>query len=196
MKKILIIAGLITVLVISSTSSHAWLIYQKPAFKGKVIDTVTKQPIVGAVVVASYQKTLVAGFEPMTTTFDIREAVTGKDGIFQIPSYTTLINPLCVSSFVSFIIYKPGYGHQVVPQGNSHIDLEVYLSESIGAVVELPKLKTREDRKSNIPSLPSELKLLDKQRNLIRLINDEEESLGLQKSDPYKARDFILNMGR
>lgn len=59
-------------------------------------------------------------------------------------------------------------------------------------VIGLPKLKTREERRKNIPSLPSYIKFLKKQKNLIRLRNEEEENIGLQKTDPFKAREFIL----
>ena len=49
--------------ILSPTSSQAWLIYHKPAFKGKVIDAETKKPIEGAVVVVVYKKIL-AGLGP------------------------------------------------------------------------------------------------------------------------------------
>lgn len=64
-------------------------------------------------------------------------------------------------------------------------------------VVELPKLKTREERKKIIPYVfPNADEFLEKQKNLIRLINEEEENLGLQKSDLFKAREFIFKGGR
>jgi len=57
----------------------------------------------------------------------------------------------------------------------------------IFGIVELPKLKTFEERRINsMIGLPDDNHFLDKQRNLIRLINEEEENLGLDKS--YKGR--------
>lgn len=111
MSRITLIMLLIIVVTFSlTTPSHAWFIYHKPAFKGKVIDSETKLPIKEAVVMVVYRKTLVAGFEPITSVFDIREALTDDEGLFNIPSYTTVINPLSVSADVKIIIYKPGYG--------------------------------------------------------------------------------------
>jgi len=219
-----IMVGIFLITFFLSVPSHAWLIYHKPAFKGKVIDAETKMPIEGAVVVVVYEK-IVAGLGPGWSAFpfDIREALTDSDGLFQVPSYTTLIQPFSLNSFVNFIIFKPGYG-QYHPMnisagmGFGSDLLESFFSEDFGkerevilftniplkprkaymvtfGVVELPKLKTLEERRKNIPSLPSELNLLEKQTNLIRLINEEEVNLGLQKSDPYKARDFTLHRG-
>ncbi len=57
MKNVLIIFFLISIFIFNASISHAgWLIYHKPEFKGKVIDTETKEPIEGVVVVAIYQK--------------------------------------------------------------------------------------------------------------------------------------------
>ncbi len=126
-------------------------------------------------------------------------------------------------SFAEFIIYKPGYGNfsasRTYPPGDMPLDvLEKFFTGDVGkegelpevgivggqskivytwkvfwGVVELPKLKTREERIRNIPSLPSELEFLEEQKKLIQLINEEEVNLGLEKSDPYRARDFILH---
>ncbi|HYA15573.1 MAG TPA: hypothetical protein VEF33_14645 [Syntrophales bacterium] len=80
MKKILIL--LTAVLVMFSTASvcWGWLIYYKPAFRGRIIDTETKAPIEGAVVVVSYNKTtLVGGPGGLSTdTFDVRETLTDE----------------------------------------------------------------------------------------------------------------------
>jgi len=214
LKKFLLIIYFVSFLtILHSTSSHAWLIYHKPAFKGKVIDTETKLPIKGAVVVVVYNKTLVAGFEPMTTLFDIREALTDDEGLFKIPSYTTAINPLSINAAVDFIIFKPGYGaypgRAIAPSGMNKDDTELFFSEDFGkertirlliasarkeggtdmiwtkvifGIIELPKLKTFEERKSNTPSLPDNNNFLDKQKILLRLINEEQENLGLPKT--------------
>ena len=37
-------------------SAYSWLYYSKPEFRGRVIDTETKQPVEGAVVVVLYEK--------------------------------------------------------------------------------------------------------------------------------------------
>lgn len=96
----------------STTFSYAWIIYHKPALKGRVIDAETKEPIEGAVVVAAYNEGIFGFAEGITRFLDIQETVTKSNGEFYIPSYTTLtLNPLSISSDVEInIIFKPGYG--------------------------------------------------------------------------------------
>lgn len=101
---------LILLIAASSTFAGGWLIFKKPPYKGKVIDSETKEPIEGAVVVAVYKKTSIGLVESYTNDINVREALTDKNGEFYIPSYITLIQPLSWGSFSTFIIYKPGYG--------------------------------------------------------------------------------------
>jgi len=97
------------VMLIAADPSQAWLYYHKPAFKGKVVAAETGQPMEGVVVVVVYYKTLEAGFEPLTSAIAVKETLTDKNGVFNIPSYSTLISPLSKTSHVKFVIYKPGY---------------------------------------------------------------------------------------
>ena len=81
-----------------------------------------------------------------------------------------MIGPLSEEDYTSFIIYKPGYGsfpdYHVVP--SSMTDQEGFFSKGIGGtgelaggvntrvkvtfgIVELPKLKTKEERLSAMP---------------------------------------------
>ncbi|MEK6683280.1 MAG: carboxypeptidase-like regulatory domain-containing protein [Nitrospirota bacterium] len=104
----------VTILFMLPDAGHAgWLIYHKPAFHGRVIDAETKEPIEGAVVVASYLKTTLGPAHSGSSVFNVRETLTDKAGEFHIPSYTTIIQPFSWSEWsdkVTFIIYKPGYG--------------------------------------------------------------------------------------
>jgi len=206
-----IMVGIFLVTFLLSVPSHAWLIYHKPAFKCKVIDEDTKQPVEGAVVVVVYEK-IVAGFGPGWSAFpfDVRETLTDSQGIFQIPFYTSVIHPFSFNSFVRIIIYKPGYG-EYHPKNVSAcmgfgLDLrERFFSEDFGkegelilqsnnslkprkeytvtfGVVELPKLKTREERISYSQSPVGESELWTKQRLLIKTIRDEWQYL--YKEDP------------
>jgi hypothetical protein len=173
--KILLICFMITLTAQWPSKSHAWLIYHKPAFKGKVIDAETKGPIEGAVVAAVYTK-VVGGLGPgwSSSPFDARETFTDKDGMFSIPSYTTITQPFSFNSFAEIIIFKPGYGSfpccQKIPYGINREDTELFFSEDFSkerevelvvgvdngpitkyckvtfGVVELPKLKTNKER--------------------------------------------------
>ena len=186
-----------------ATPSHAfwWMGYHKPAFQGKVIDAETKKPIEGAVVVAIYGKyPIISGpGGGSESIMDIKEILTDAKGEFYFPSYTTVIQPFSIEGSATFIIFKPGYcsfpnGRIYPPMRLSLPALEDFFSGKVGTegevawdfekekvtfgIVELPKLKTREERINSLPSiagLPSR-----KMQNLIRLFNEEAVSLGLK----------------
>jgi hypothetical protein len=169
----IIIAAAFLFTFMAASSEAAWLIYHKPEFKGKVIDAETKEPIEGTVVVAVYYKaTMGLGAGSISSIINTREVLTDKDGIFRIPSYTTIILPFSWSASASFIIFKPGYGTfplmQVYPPSLSLPDQEIFFSAGVGAerwlnayvadwkyeyktlktgIVELPKVKTLEQRR-------------------------------------------------
>jgi hypothetical protein len=146
----------------AASSEAAWLIYHKPEFKGKVIDAETKDPIAGAVVVVVYNKTTLGlGAGTISSIINVKETLTDKDGMFRIPSYTTLIQPFSWASSATFIVFKPGYASV------SGLSLEETLSKDTDKkeielpwlynknmkfrfaprLIGLPKLKTREERR-------------------------------------------------
>jgi len=171
MKNIIILFVLAMALFSTVSTTYAgWLIYHKPAYRGKVIDAETKKPIEGAVVVAVYKKqTLISGpGGGSSTIIKIRENLTDKKGEFYFPSYQTIIQPLSKEDNVNFVIFKAGYG--------SHPGRMIYPFELAGpeylfskeletkgeihgvpitfGVVELPKLNTWEERwKANMISI-------------------------------------------
>ncbi len=221
MKRLVLILSFLIVLFASAPAHAFWLVYHKPAYNGRVIDAETKEPIEGAVVVVEYEKETVGVPEHYSSVIEVKETLTDKNGEFHIPSYTTIIQPLSIEGWATFIIYKPGYAsfpgyildqkYQVSAplKHNMPLDaIEEFFSRPLGetgeikwdlgkatvtfGVVELPKLQTRDERRINISSVsPSPDEFLEKRKNLLRLINEEEESLGLQKSDPFKAREFL-----
>jgi hypothetical protein len=158
--------------------------YHKPEFKGQVIDAENKQPIEGAVVVAVYSKMTMGIPEHYSSIINVRETLTDKEGKFRIPSYTTIIQPfswgMSWGERANFIIFKPGYGsfpnRNVYPFGLSLPDQEIFFSAGIGAerllsaydadgkygekmlkmgIVELPKLKTREEMIKRMLGFPT-----------------------------------------
>lgn len=208
MRRLFIFAIITAIFIfVSTTPSHAlwWMVYHKPAFNGKVIDAETKEPIEGAVVVVTYSKHIFRFMpESGSVIMDVREALTDKDGKFYFPSYTTVIDPLAWESWIDFIIFKPGYGsfpnyHTSPPKVG--IDHEEFFStgktgekgemvwKGIGerfkvtfGIVELPKLKTREERiKASMVGITGyhakDLPLLYKS------INEEERYLGIPERE-------------
>ena len=146
-----IIFAVLLASLIPNSAESSWVLYHKPAFKGKVIDAETKQPIEGAVAVAVYSKESWF-FSPGTVSIiiNVREAPTDKDGIFKIPSYTTTIDPLSVGRDVSFIIYKPGY--ETFPGVNAPINQEGFFSIRYGEIGEI-ELWRRPVQEGNGPEL-------------------------------------------
>lgn len=205
MKIIMISITLILILACSITQSHAgWLIYHKPEFKGKVIDAETKAPIEGAVVVVVYKKENFAfPSGGVTKVINVKETLTDKNGEFDFQSYTTLIQPLSGESHADFIIYKPGYGSypnlQLTPKGIDAPSEEIFFSSGIGGtgeleglvdrknamikvtfgIVELPKLKTREERLNAIRFPTGDAKPKDMPL-LYKAYNEEYSRFGLE----------------
>ena len=170
--------GLLLIAMILLLVPASGCLYHKPAFTGKVIDAETKEPLEGAIAVVAYHKSAMGlGAGQISSIINIRETLTNKDGLFQIPSYTTIIFPFTWQTNATFIIYKRGYGvfprQQKYPPPLSLPDDEIFFSESIGAerefevftsdwkrelvkvklgIVELPKLLTREERRMAKPA--------------------------------------------
>lgn len=213
MRTKLSISILFLTLTLSAASSHAlwWMVYHKPEFKGKVIDAETKEPIEGAVVVAVYEKKSIGIAESYSVVINVKEVLTDKNGEFNIPSYTTIIQPLSWEYDVDFIIFKPSYGsfpnwriqppkgmqtQKATPtsfedffSSDYGMEKELWWSEpyKIGAaykkikvtfgIVELPLLKTREER---LRATPSHLTDESTTPILNRLIDEEDHNLGLK----------------
>lgn len=162
-----LIALMLSLCIVESSHAFWWMFYLKPAFNGRVIDAETKKPIEGAVVVVTYPKETRILPEHYSSIIKVRETLTDKDGNFHIPSYTTIIQPLSTEEDATFIIFKPGYGsfpnyHTYPPKLLSTSALEEFFSGKAGTegeilndfdkvkvtfgVVELPRLRTREER--------------------------------------------------
>lgn len=191
----------VTILIFVSTSvSAGWLIYHKPAFRGKAIDAETKEAIKGAVVVAIYEKDpLISGpAGGSSSVIKVKEFVTNEKGEFYFPPYTTIIQPFTQEGYTDFIIYKPGYGNfpglPVSPP--PLINRENFFSRDFGikreihrrsnvisvafGVVELPRLKTREERLKAIPATPTGFRS-EKLPLLYEIINEERKRYGLDE---------------
>ncbi len=181
-------------LAAASPSHASWLFYYKPEFKGRVIDKETKEPIEGAVVAVYYKKNTYNLGGGSTRVIHTREVLTNKNGEFVIPSYFTIISPFTTSDAAGFIIYKPGYrGYPGI--GGLCINPESFLLdermgtkvecwrggvryEFVSGLLELPRLKTGEERLRAMPSTPlvtgsEEFPLL------YELINEERRRFGM-----------------
>lgn len=140
-----------------------------PAFadapwKGKILDIETKEPLEGTVVLAVWDRIYRTPFGMSSYFYEAKETVTNKAGEFEIPSYTP-INLLPLISYMQgpeFTIFKPGYGSLRMSLGDyltsdAKKPREMLLSGVKfllePGVIELPKLKTREERLEVVSSL-------------------------------------------
>ena len=162
-------------------------------FSGTLIDAETKEPIEGAAVVAHWHEEQATPTGPYTRLKDVKETLSDKDGkwIIKGPKGGEFGNVKALISFLTwtrftnrpeFIIFKPGYCS--IPEG-LYIDACKGIKKrnghrtGDGVTIELPKLENRDDRIRGIPSAASGIGSLKKQKELIRLINEERNRFGL-----------------
>ncbi|MBI4822833.1 MAG: hypothetical protein HY805_01190 [Nitrospirae bacterium] len=173
-----------------------YLLFSTTAFgatySGRVIDADTKKPIEGAVVVAVWleERATIAG--PSSRLKDVKETLTGKDGAWVIkgPKGRRMGNIKAIVSFLTgthftkppeFIIFKPGYCSWPAAFGIDACKEKMKYSDiGEGGVVELPRLTEREDRLKAYRVGPvSGVGAYKKQKEFIRLLNEESKTLGL-----------------
>lgn len=160
-------------------------------WRGKIIDIETKEPLEGAVVVAVWERVYRTPTGDSSYFYEAKEILTDKEGKFEIPSYTP-INLLPIISYMSgpeFTIFKPGYGSLQMElgkylSGKKEIKpysgkLSEYMIKVSHGVIELQKLKTREERVRNIPGGPTDIGP-KKLPLFYKLINEERKYLGLE----------------
>lgn len=188
MTKINILFGikLLLLLMIISGCAGPW--------NGKIIDVETKDPLEGAVVLAIWQRVYRTPAGDNSHFYEAKETVTDKEGKFEIPSYTP-INLLPLLSYMrgpEFTIFKPGYGslrgqslgEYFTGEKKESKDFELYGKRYRynPGVIELSKLKTRDERKKLFPGLLMYDEANKKAKNYMRLLNIEANEIGL---DPY-----------
>ena len=169
MKNILIII-VIAFFLSATIPAHAWPLYSKPAFRGRVVDAETKQPIEGAVVAVLYYKRPLVGGPggPNSYVFNTKEVLTDNNGEFCFSSYSFFVL-FTEDVGANFIFYKPGY---MASYGPTHLKATLtekyFSSNAIGkeaeievgsfddssyvkwkgplGIMELKKAKTREEK--------------------------------------------------
>ena len=186
---ILAIAFLIVLVNFTSPASA----FFKP-YRGKVIDAETKEPIEGAVIVAIWTRE--APYFPSGESVAFkkaRETTTDKNGEFSIkPYHHYSLRPLS-KLWLRWVIFKPGYGSfprhpKVRPKGISPNGLTSKIFSPY-TVVELPKLKTKEERRKYLLRPPGVSVPYKETPLLIEAINIERVNLGLQAGYTVKEPD-------
>jgi len=163
-------------------------------FRGRVIDYDTREPIEGAVVVASWLEARPTISGESTRLKDVKETLTDKNGEWSISGeegqphtehpYYDFFTGTYHTRPPSFIIFKPGYcswpeGFYIEAcQGKIKSSGEFTATKTF----ELPKLTNREDRiRAQGISPPEGEGTGEKLKEFHRLINEERRNLGLRE---------------
>ena len=94
-------------------------------FSGKVIDTETKEPIVGAVVLAVYYTTTYSVAGSNSYVIDGQETLTDKNGEFRLPKKRRWFEQHRGYPEGHIVIFMPGYGRKgTAPPANKYIVYE------------------------------------------------------------------------
>jgi hypothetical protein len=175
--------SLLIIVMLLGTVSKVQPAWADGPYRGKVIDAETKEPIEGAVAVAVWMRRIFNPIQGQTGFAEVKEAITDKNGEFVIPGYkwTSIFFTYGVRPPRIFI-FSPGYGffpeYQISPnpkQSNAAL-LEPFKTH---ALVELPKLKTKEERIKVYNSYDLGISIPhEKTPNYMRTKNFERKELG------------------
>ncbi len=158
---------------------HPYLEGPEGPYHGRVVDAETGQPLAGAVVVLVWSRVRILPFHSSTVFHAVRETLTGSDGSWVLDGRDVEDRAPARTYPPSLDAYFPGYSAITsiifTKSGGSLIG-----NIAAGGIVRLPPLRTREERRSGfglVPDTPTPFKDVP---NLMRLINVELVSLGLQ----------------
>jgi hypothetical protein len=172
---------LLLILLVAALFSGCTITHKYDAYHGKVIDAETKQPIEGAAVLIVY-RTQQFGLAGSVSQFaDAQETLTDKNGEFRIPPIR--INKFRVLSgwegHPEVRIVKPGYGCYPMHKDVKPVFEYGSLPVNQYVTIELPQLKTKEERLRNISCFP--VGVPDKEmKKIIELDDFERTNLGLE----------------
>ena len=150
------------------------------SYKGKVIDADTKEPIEGAAVLVVYINFYPTVAGSISSAGDAQETLTDKNGEFKIPWKVNLYGDAKFMPDGEVIIFKPGYGVLPSHKRSTAVGENKSWPPAFKYVVyEIPKLKTREERKRNARMRSYDEIPYENRKIYIKTINEERRNLGL-----------------
>jgi hypothetical protein len=170
-------------LIITLTFAGCTITHEYGPYDGKVVDAETKEPIEGAaVLVVFYTETW--GLTVSQSKFiDAVEVLTDENGEYKIAGKRiTGIRPLHSWNPHGYVtIFKPGYGCYPFNEGVKPIFIpNGALPSNEYVLIELPKLRTKQERlKNTMIYLSSEIPM-SKHKRLSDMINQELRILGIE----------------
>jgi len=164
-------------------------------YRGRVIDSETKQPLEGAAVLAVWESVTPTIADQVHSYLDAEEVLTDSNGRFVVGKHPPRTFRLGWVEGPRITIYCPGYGFYPLYQASPALRLSYGLNEQLKTMekeemtIELPRLKTREERLKVIRgAYPGSAIPRDKMPNLIRLLNIERQAIGLPASYSDKIK--------
>jgi hypothetical protein len=199
---------LVILTIVGTVHAFAPTSHGAASYQGTVVDAETNAPLEGAVVVVIWYKKPLITMDGPLYFHNAKEVLTDANGTFSVDAapginwnpFTRVmkdpnisrIDPDNPGIYPVIVIFKPGYGPfpdaHVKPPSESETK-RVMLKG--GAVVALPKLKTREElvRFADMCcGVYDEVVPTERIHNLLRLINDQRESLGLKPIGPVERQ--------
>lgn len=138
----------------------------------QVVDAESRQPLAGVVVLAYWMKSIATfGGWAGTELYDSEEAVTGADGRFAVrPRFTYTVPGMTKITGPEVVIFKPGYGRWRYRSDRGK-----------EPTIELPRLRTREERLKFYDSLSWSAPVPEEKRpRLLQALRVERRYLGFQ----------------
>lgn len=151
-------------------------------FVGKVVDSETKKPIDGAVILAVYYYEAITPVGTRDYIIDGQETLTGENGEFRVPCVRKWFVADRGFTRGNLNIFKPGYGAFPEHRQSSAIGVEYedWPPSSKYVVYELPRLKTKEERKKHVIYMNTYNEISYQKRKLyMTAINEERVALGM-----------------
>jgi hypothetical protein len=159
---------------------------QKGTYRGRVLDAGTGRPLAGVVVVAVWRRVRVVPLGHRSEHYAAREALTNESGDWVIEAHDLESSAPRRTRRPTFTIFLPGYGRpREVPSTPPSPPWTFY--EGAGHTVEMPQLKTHEERRIHLRSVDpytfSETPFTEISE-FTRLFNQERVGLGLGPYPP------------
>jgi hypothetical protein len=155
-------------------------------YRGRVIDAETKQPLEGAVVLAVWENKIPGVSGTSYSYLDSEEILTDENGRFVVGKNPPVSSGMPWVAGPRLTIFYPGYGfyprYQVIPKGSTRLHLDSMEKQEL--IIELPKLKTREERLRVIRGVFPGLEVPRKKiPYLVHMINKESKAIGIPTYD-------------
>jgi hypothetical protein len=155
-------------------------------YRGQVVDAETKAPLAGAVVVVHWLRDRLYPVHSVAENYAVRETITDAEGRFFLDAKDVEDEAPRRTRRPGFLIFLPGYGsyphRHVSPTG-----LTGGIFERSGAVVELPRLTDREERRKHLfrfdPHSHSDAPFKDLPE-FVRKYDAERVAIGLEPLSP------------